>query len=237
MDAIVLAGGRGARPQQIVSDRPKPMALAGGRPLLEWILLALRREGVRRVILSTCHMSEVIEAYFQGGEQWGLELVYARDPFPLGTGGAVRHASAQVNSRRLVVLNGDSYCLFDLARLERLHAAQGARATIWLVPVEDCSRYGTVEIDSQVMVCAFREKTGAMRPGLISAGIYLFERDTIDSIPVGEPSSLELELFPRLVRQGLYGVVGAADFLDIGTPESYAMVEKYFQGVRGAPLQ
>ncbi len=234
MDAIILAGGRGTRLRQVVSDRPKPMAQAGGRPLLEWILLALRREGVRRVILSTCHMSEVIEAYFRGGERWGLELEYARDPFPLGTGGAVRHASARVNSRRFIVLNGDSYCLFDLAQLEKLHAAREARATIWLVPVDDCSRYGTVEIDSQGTVCAFREKTGARSPGLISGGIYLFEHDTIASIPVGEPYSLELELFPRLVRQGLYGVVGTADFLDIGTPESYAMAEEYFRGVRAA---
>jgi mannose-1-phosphate guanylyltransferase len=136
-----------------------------------------------------------------------------------------------VNSRRFIVLNGDSYCLFDLARLEEVHAAREARATIWLVPVDDCARYGTAEIDSQGMVRSFREKTGLKSPGLINGGVYLFDHDTIRSIPVGQPYSLERDLFPRLVRQGLYGVVGTAGFIDIGTPESYAMADQFFRGV------
>ncbi|MEA5471187.1 sugar phosphate nucleotidyltransferase, partial [Spirulina sp. 06S082] len=88
LEAVVLAGGFGSRLRSVVSDRPKPMALVGEKPFLEWILLELYQEGIERVIFSTGYLGEQIQSYFGDGRQWNLEIVYSQESEPLGTGGA-----------------------------------------------------------------------------------------------------------------------------------------------------
>lgn len=228
MDAVLLVGGKGTRLQAVVKDRPKPMAEVRGRPFVEWLLLALRTQGVRRVILATGHMAEVVEAHFAASRPLDLELLFSHEAAPLGTGGALRHSLEKISTDRVLVLNGDSFCPFDLAHLEEVHRRAEALATLWLVPVEDCGRYGAVEIEADGRVAAFREKSVQRTAGLISAGIYLLERRLLHTIPSGQPVSLETELFPSLINRGLHAAVGSGPFLDIGTPESYAGAEEFF---------
>ncbi len=227
VDAVILVGGKGTRLQGIVRDRPKPMAEVCGRPFLEWLLLALQLQGVRRVILATGHMAETIEVHFRNPGPLAMELVFSRERAPLGTGGALRNALDKISTQRVLVLNGDSTCPFDLDLLMERHLRSKALATLWLVPVEDCSRYGSVEVDADGRVTAFREKTPSPRPGLISAGVYLLERSALEGIPPHRPVSLETEVFPSLVGTGLYASTGRGPFLDIGTPESYAAAARF----------
>jgi NDP-sugar pyrophosphorylase family protein len=227
-DAMILVGGKGTRLQSIVSDRPKPMAEVAGRPFVEWLLLALRVQGVQRVIFCTGYMSEMVEAHFRDGRQWDMEVVYSRDPIPLGTAGAVRYALSQVRSDRFLVLNGDSYCRVDVSRSEEVHSTRDARATLWLVQVNDCRRYGSVVVGDNGAVQAFREKLPEKRAGLINAGVYLLEREVAESIPDGRAVSMETEFLPQLIGHGLYAVVGEGPFLDIGTPEAYAVADAFF---------
>lgn len=225
--AIVLAGGKGTRLRGIVNDRPKPMATVCGRPFLEWLLLALREQGITRAVLATGHMADSIEGYFGDGTAWNMQLAYSRDPSPLGTGGAVRHAAAQAESDHLLVLNGDSYCRVDVRQLVETHSERKASGTLWLVRKRDCNRYGAVQIGDDGLVAAFLEKSLRRGPGLINAGVYLLNREVVETIPLGTATSLEREVFPRLVGSGLYGVVGNGPFLDIGTPEAYARAHEF----------
>jgi D-glycero-alpha-D-manno-heptose 1-phosphate guanylyltransferase len=226
-EAVILAGGRGTRLLEVVADRPKPMAEVAGRPFVEWLVLALQRQGVRRVVFSTGHQGAVIERHFEGGMP-GVEVVCVRESEPLGTGGGVRNALAEVRSRRVLVLNGDSYCAVDLARLESVHERRSARATIWLAEVDDVRRFGSVILGPAEAVTRFEEKSSS-GPGLVNAGVYLFERSVLEAIAPG-PASLEKDVLPALVGQGLCGVVGAGPLLDIGTPESYRAAQASFAG-------
>lgn len=225
--AIVLAGGTGTRLRGVVNDRPKPMAIVHGRPFLEWLLLALCEQGVMRVVFATGYMAEAVEGYFGDGAAWNMHISYSQDPSPLGTGGAVRHAAAQTESDRVLVLNGDSYCRVDVDRLLQMHSGRNACGTLWLVPEQECSRYGTVRLGGDGSVTAFLEKSPLESPGLINAGVYLLDREVLAMIPDGIATSLEREVFPQLVGRGLYGVVGYGPFLDIGTPESYAQADAF----------
>lgn len=224
VEAIVLVGGKGTRLQGVVSDRPKPMAPVAGRPFLEWLLLAVRRQGARRAILATGYMGNVVEAHFGDGRRWHMDIVYSREPSPLGTGGAARLALSHVRSERVLVLNGDSYCPFELKRLERTHENRGAAATLWLAPAADCRRYGSVAVDNDV-ITAFHEKPVTACAGLINAGIYLFERSVLGAIPEDKPVSLECDVLPTLIGR-LAAVMGNEPLLDIGTPESYESAEQ-----------
>ena len=207
-DAMILVGGKGTRLQSVVNDRPKPMAEVAGRPFVEWLLLALRAQGVRRVIFCTGYRSEMVEAHFRDGRQWDMEVLYSRDPIPLGTGGAVRYALSQVRSDRLLAMNGDSYCPVDICRLEEVHTTHGARTTLWLIWLNACRRYGSVVIGEDGVVQAFREKSAEECAGLINAGIYLLEREVAETIPEGRALSLEIQVFPQLIGRGLFAVVG-----------------------------
>ncbi len=227
-DIIILVGGRGTRLQSVVSDRPKPLAEVAGRPFVEWLLLALRAQGVRRAVLATGYKGEMVEAYFADGARLDMNLTYAHETVPLGTGGAARHALEQTSTERVLVLNGDSFCPFDVARLLEAHARTAAVATLWLVHMDDCGRYGAVDVADDGRVRSFQEKSPNLGAGLINAGVYLFERSALEAIPTGRAVSLERETFPALIGQSLYATVGEGPFLDIGTPESYASAEQFF---------
>jgi NDP-sugar pyrophosphorylase family protein len=221
MEAIILAGGKGTRLRSLVKDVPKPMAEVAGRPFLEWLLLTLKTQGLQRAVLCTGYRAEVIESYFKDGASLEMELRYSRECNPLGTGGAVRHALDMVQAERLLVLNGDSFCRIDLSRLRKTHLDCLALATLWVVHREDCSRYGQVFLSDDGTVIRFTEKSPTVEPGLINAGVYLLERKLVESIPDRREASLEKEVFPSLIGNGLVGVIGNGPFLDIGTPEDY----------------
>jgi D-glycero-alpha-D-manno-heptose 1-phosphate guanylyltransferase len=225
-EAVILAGGRGTRLRGVIDNRPKPMAIINGKPFLEWILLLLRLQGIQRVVISTGHLGEIVESYFDCGKDIGMEIAFARDPFPLGTAGAVRNALGKIKTDRILVLNGDSYLHFNLAYFLKAHLATNASASIILVPVEDTSRYGSVEVDKDGKVISFLEKSQKKQHGLINAGIYLLERNVAEEIPAGKKISLEKEIFPDLIGKNLYGVIYDELFIDIGTPESLDKAEK-----------
>jgi D-glycero-alpha-D-manno-heptose 1-phosphate guanylyltransferase len=228
-EAVILVGGKGTRLQSVVNDRPKPMAVVGGRPFVEWLLLLLRVQGVRRVVFCTGYMGETIASHFGDGRDWNMEFAYSHEPGLLGTGGSIRSALARLRSSCFFALNGDSYCPVDLTRIESVHSARRARATLWCTRVDDVSRFGSVEIDSTGAILAFREKAPRKRPGLVNAGVYALEREVVADIPEGSEVSLESDIFPGLIGDGLYAVVGDGELLDIGTPEAYAAAETFFE--------
>jgi NDP-sugar pyrophosphorylase family protein len=217
-DAVILCGGAATRLRGVLDDRPKSMAIVRGKPFLEWLILFLARNGVRRAVLATGYMAEQIQRHFDGG-RFGVEIGFSHEDRPMGTGGALRLAIDHVESDNVLVLNGDTYCRFDLNRLRKRHGEAAAAATLWLVNASDTGRFGSVEVLADGRITAFNEKQAGRR-GPINGGVYLMGREIVEAIPQAKPMSLESDVFPKLVGHGLYGVVGAGIFVDIGTPES-----------------
>jgi NDP-sugar pyrophosphorylase family protein len=94
-----------------------------------------------------------------------------------------------------------------------------------VLQVENAARYGTVRVDGESRVTGFSEKTGEEACGLVNAGVYVFDRTVLDCISAG-PSSLEREVFPRLLNLGVYALEQRGMFIDIGTPEDYARAQQ-----------
>src|ERR1700726_1352181 len=116
IEFVVLAGGKGTRLRAIVRDWPKPMADIAGRPFLWWLMTRLKQQGVGRVILSVGYKSEAIQDYF-GAAFDGLEISYAVEKEPLGTGGAMKYALEKTRVPQVIVLNGDTYADVSLQGL------------------------------------------------------------------------------------------------------------------------
>ena len=229
--ALVLAGGLGTRLRESVSDRPKVLAEVLGRPFLAFLLDQLVDAGVRRIVLCTGYMGELVERAF-GSEYRGAELAYSLEASPLGTGGALQLALPLLASDPVLVLNGDSYCDVDLRALKLWQVESGARNVLTLTRVEDTSRFGRVELDDERRLTSFLEKGDAEGPGLINAGVYLLGRELLESIPdatAGGPVSLERDILSAWIARGLHGFPTQGRFLDIGTPRSYTAAERFFE--------
>lgn len=220
IEAVVLCGGLGTRLASAVPDHPKALAPIAGRPFLEWQLSALSLLGIRRAVLATGHRADAIRRAIGDGSHVGLTIVHSAEPRPLGTGGALRYALEVVPAPLWLVVNGDSWCDIELQRLRAVHRRLAARVTMQLTTVLDRSRYGAVMCDRQGWVTSLAEKSHR-GPGTISAGAYLIARDVISALPAEQPLSLETDVLPSLVGNGLAALTGAGRFVDIGTPESY----------------
>ena len=88
-----MAGGAGIRLNEVVFDKPKPMALINNKPFLEYLLNYLSKNGIVHVILSVGFKAEQIQDYF-GNKYHNLEISYATEDQPLGTGGGIRRRSS-----------------------------------------------------------------------------------------------------------------------------------------------
>lgn len=223
-EAVILAGGFGTRLQSVVSDIPKPMAPVGEKPFLFYILRYLESYGIQRTVLSVGYRHEVISGHF-GSKFNKMELLYAVEAQPLGTGGAVKYAAQHLHSTQFFLLNGDSYFKSDLRALYKFHSEKDSKATLSLKKMHDFDRYGSVLMDNNGMISTFNEKQFCPE-GLINAGIYLVEKQLIEIFPE-EKFSFEKDILEKeVVNKTIYGQVFNEFFIDIGIPEDYARVQK-----------
>jgi mannose-1-phosphate guanylyltransferase len=222
MQALILAGGEGTRLRPLTSTVPKPVVPLVDRPFIAFMLDWLRGHGVDDVIMSCGFMASGVRNVLGDGSAYGVRLRYVEEPMPLGTGGALKFAESLLDERFLM-LNGDVLTDLDISAQMALHEQAGARATLALTPVEDPSAYGLVRTAADHAVTAFVEKPAPDQIDTpnISAGIYVLERSVLDLLEPDQPASIERDVFPRLVGDGLYAYVGEGYWLDIGTPERY----------------
>ena len=224
MQAIVLVGGEGTRLRPLTNDVPKPALTLVDRPFLAYAIEWLAAHGVDEVVLACGFLPDVLREALGDSERGGVRITYVAEPEPLGTAGAIRFAADALGDRledRFLALNGDVLNDLDLSALVRAHEECDARATIALYPVEDSSAYGLVSCDEGGRVLEFVEKTGKAVPGEINAGAYLLDRSVFDLIPPGRAVSIEREVFPRLVGNGLHAHLLEGYWMDIGTPKRY----------------
>lgn len=226
MAAAILAGGLGTRLRSVVNDRPKVLAEIRGRPFLTYLLDQLAAAGVRNVVLCTGYLGEQVRAAF-GDTYDNMRLVYSHESTPLGTAGALRFALPLFSSQSVLVMNGDSFCDVNLHFFSDWHLRHQARASMVLVEVADAGQFGSVEVDPVGKVMGFEEKNMTRRAGWINAGIYMVAVSLIESIPKVGAVSLERTMFPAWIRHGLYGYRCEGKFLDIGTPEKFALAEQF----------
>ena len=224
--AVMLVGGLGTRLRSVVPSAPKALASIGEKPFLELLIRQLRSQEIRRLVMCSGYLADQIETKFGDGRTWDVSIEYSKEELPLGTGGAVKLAGRFLrDSPEFLVLNGDSFLEFDLPGLMDFHRRHNAIATMAVLRVENASRYGTVDADPNGRVTGFAEKTGREVRGLVNGGIYIFNHAVLQHIPEG-PASLERDLFPRLLDQGVYAQEQHGKFIDIGTPADYARAQE-----------
>lgn len=238
---IILAGGQGTRLRPLVKDRPKPLALVNGRPFITYLLDFLKSFSFSEVIIATGYRGEMFPETL-GTNYKGTQLFFSQEKQPLGTGGAVVQALSLAKSKRLLILNGDSYLHCNLEPIlqenhQKDHAStipdhSKAKPLLFVTWLQDTRRYGQVKFDQKRRILAFKEKGHCPGPGWINAGLYLLPRDFFVNYKLGQKISLEREIVPSILQKGLFAHCCPGPFIDIGTPESYVQAERFFNSLR-----
>lgn len=228
----ILAGGLGTRLRPLTEKCPKPLVAVGGKPFLEWQLLEARRQGFKRILLLVAYLGEMIRDAFGDGSRLGLEISYAFEPEPLGTGGALKLAVSQLDSEFLL-LNGDSFLRAPFAEMiAALRAQPQADALVSTydlretVPVPPNLRVQPIPESPLTLIQGY-ERGGAPERGFrfVDSGVYAIRRTVIESAPEGK---FQLEgLWPGLIARGaLCGYPVAERFYDIGDVDRLRQFEE-----------
>jgi NDP-sugar pyrophosphorylase family protein len=213
MHALVIAGGEGQRLRPLTDDRPKGMVPVAGKPILQHQLEWLRSNGLRHAVIACGYRYDVIEEYFEDGSRFGISVGYSIEQTPLGRGGALKQAFAQVPREvpYVIATNGDNIQTQPLAPMLRQHLRTGAVATLLLTQLR--SPYGIAQQRGK-HITGFVEKP--LLSHWLNAGVYVLNREFLEACPdVGDH---EDHLFPTLAAEGkLYGFRSRAYWKAIDT--------------------
>ena len=170
LQAVIMAGGIGARLRPLTEDLPKPMLHVGGKPLMELVIEQLRQAGIRRINVTTHFKPEKIREHFGDGKDFGVEFYYFNEEQPLGTGGSLGLIDAPAEP--ILVINGDILTQVDFKAMLAFHREHKADMTMAVRQYSMQVPYGVVECEGP-RVCSLSEKP--KMPFLVNAGIYILE--------------------------------------------------------------
>ena len=218
MKAFILAAGRGERMRPLTDSTPKPLLMAGGKPLIVWHLERLAAAGFREVIINHAHLGERIEAALGDGSQWGLSIRYSPEPpGALETAGGIANALPLLGDQPFLVVNGDVYCDIDFGHFSGLTAAEAH-----LVMVANPAHHagGDFSLDGERVIYANGEQT------LTYAGIGVFSPSFFAGVKPGAVMKLRPLLDAAIAAGTLTGERFAGRWVDVGTPQRLAELDK-----------
>ncbi|MFA0439187.1 mannose-1-phosphate guanyltransferase [Vibrio sp. 10N.286.49.C2] len=233
MKGMILAAGKGTRVRPITQQIPKPMIPILGKPVMESMIELFAQHNIRKIVINTSHLAEVIEGYFGDGHHFDVQLSYSCEGAledgvfqskALGSAGGMKRIQefSGFFDETFVVVCGDAWIDLDLKEAVKKHRKNGGIATIITkrVHADDVEKYGVVVTGPKGLVQSFQEKP-VKEDALsdqVNTGIYIFEPAIFDYIPKETEFDIGSELFPKLVEQHVpfHAVEMNFQWLDVG---------------------
>ena len=231
MKAIILAAGRGERMRPLSDRIPKPLLPVRGKPLIEWHLEALARDGVREVVINTAWLEDQIVAALGDGARWGLAIRYSLEGRDHGgaletAGGIAKALPHLVDADNDVfwVVSGDVFApgfRFDAQHAERF-AASPLMAHLWLVPNPAYHPGGDFGLDADGFGLA--DSPGPDGQRWTYANLALCRASVVAGIVPGTRAGLGLRLFDGMRQRAISAEIYRGEWENVGTPEQLALL-------------
>jgi mannose-1-phosphate guanylyltransferase len=216
---MILAAGQGRRLRPLTTYYAKPALPLLGRPMIEYTLRMLARQGIQEVVVNLHHRPETLEPVLARAPE-GLTVHRSVEERILGTAGGLKRASRHLGSETFLLLNGDTLSEFELASLSEVHARSKAKATLLLRPRPAGAGYSGIRVGKGGEIQGI-ERGREGKAELMFAGVWLLDPSVLDVLS-GEPRGLEEELLPRLISERrAFGVVQEGRWITIDTPRRY----------------
>lgn len=223
MRAYVLCGGKGTRLRPYTYSIPKPMLPLGDKPLLEFVVNNLRKNGITDLVLTVGYLRERIQEYFGDGKKFGVKIRYIVEQEEMNTAGSISPDKKNIDDTFVVVM-GDHLTNINLKKMIDFHRRHNGIATLGLkkqgIPLD----YGVAELDKEGRIVGFKEKP--ILQNLINSAIYVFEPEIKDYLEPG--LDFAMDVFPRLLKQGkkIYGYPFEEYWMDVGHLQDYENINK-----------
>ena len=215
MKAMILAAGRGERMRPLTDHTPKPLLVAGGKPLIVWHIERLAAAGFRELVINHAHLGEQLEAALGDGSRWGVRIAWSPEPpGALETAGGIAHALPLLGDSPFLVVNGDIWCDWDFSRARAL----GGRCA-HLVMRDNPAHHagGDFRLDETSSPAQLRLADGG--PTLTYCGIGVFAPSFFAEVPRGAVMKLRPLLDAAIPRGIVTGERHTGRWVDVGTPE------------------
>ncbi len=227
MKAMVLAAGRGERMRPLTDSTPKPLLIAGGKPLIVWHLERLAASGFRDIVINHAHLGAQIEAALGDGHTFGLAIRYSPEPpGALETAGGIAHALPLLGDEPFLVVNGDIWCDWDFRRAYAL-ACRLAHLVFADNPPQHAS--GDFCLDGETV----RYAGDCIGPTYTYAGTGVFSPAFFAGVPDGAVMKLRPLLDAGIARGEITGERHGGRWVDVGTPERLAELDRELQQYGG----
>ena len=228
--AVILAGGKGTRLRPYTVVLPKPLMPIGDYPILEVIVRQLVAAGFDHITMAVNHQAEIIKAFFQEGQRWGIKIDYSLEDQPLGTMGPLR--LIEDLPEHFLVMNGDVLTDLDFGAFYDEHAAGDCLFTISSHVRRQLIDYGVLDTDERGRLVGFREK-----PKLdyeVSMGIYMVSAGALSYVPKDRPYGFDNLMHELIASEREVSVRKFEGYwLDIGRPDDYMQAIEEFESMSG----
>jgi len=224
--AIILAGGKGTRLKPYTISLPKPLVPVGEKPILEIVIIQLKKYGFTHITITVNHFADIIKAFFGNGEKWDITITYSLEEMALSTMGPL--TLIEDLPENFLVLNGDVLTDIDFDMVYNTHVSSNNIFTICSHRRVDKLEYGVLSINQNLELIEFKEKPE--NEYLVSMGIYMVNRKILNFIPKNEFFGfdhlmyflIKSKMFPKVFEYSGY-------WLDIGRPLDYEKAIKDYE--------
>lgn len=238
--AIVLAGGVGRRLSPLTNHTPKPLINVANRPMIEYALDLLHKNGIRKIVLAIRYMGDQIREWVENNVSDDLEIIIPNIE-PNGTAEAVRMCEQYID-RNFIVTMADIITNINIQKAIKFHEEGDSFATICLKPVEFPGHFGLTMIDTDNRIHLFLEKPtpqelmmttrtfapnkniNSLHQNLANIGIYIFQLEILDILTsYADLVDFGLHVFPYLMEQKtiVKGFITDEYWMDAGTVLKY----------------
>ena len=224
--AVILAGGKGTRLRPYTVVLPKPLMPIGEYPILEVIVRQLVECGFEHITMAVNHQSELIKAFFQNGDKWGVKIDYSIEERPLGTIAPLHLISDLPES--FLIMNGDILTDIDYANFFNEHLDSSAIYSISAVERKHIVDYGVLECSKEGTLNSFNEKPEIKYT--VSMGIYMMNRSVLKLVPKNTAFGFDQLMHIMLKRKLKVNVkIFKGYWLDIGRADDYMIAIDEFE--------
>ena len=214
MKAVILAGGLGTRLRPLTNKKPKPMLPLGKKPLLEYIIKWIKKNGVDEIVLCVSYLHKMIEDYFEDGQKFGVKIEYAISSKPLSTAGQLKTAQKFIDDT-FVCVYGDSIFDFNLKNMIAEHKKKKSFITMSLYEHKTSIKYGVVDTKNNGKVLAWNEKPEIKSK--INMGCYVMEPNILNFIPKNKPYEMDVVIKNAISKRNtVYSILIKMGFIDVG---------------------
>lgn len=223
--AMILAAGKGERMRPLTLTTPKPLLTVAGKPLIEYHIINLKAAGVKKVVINLAYLGEQIEAYLGDGERYNLEIVYSYEPAPLETAGAILKAAALLGDAPFLLVNGDVWQPKGFASFPCL--PNGSLGLLAMVANPSHNPTGDFLLNNEGQLECKPSSLHASFDHYTYSGTAILDPAIVTDYPNKRERFALKEVFDYAInKQQLSGFVYAHEWVDVGTPNRLAAINR-----------